>query len=94
MIIYAEVRGVYFRIFNNFGDSFVVNDRDGNEPAQCFIKNIDFDKNMIYLFKDSENELRTGDYIRLDDNKDFENYKNKKELNNSIHQIKNMCKKT
>jgi hypothetical protein len=41
------------RIFCDFGDEFTVQDRDGEEPAKCFIKSIDYENNTIELFKES-----------------------------------------
>ena len=36
-IIIAEANGVYVRVFCDFGEEFEVLDRDGEEPAECFI---------------------------------------------------------
>jgi hypothetical protein len=42
-IIIAETIGVYIRIFCDFGKDFEVLDRDGEEPAECFIKAVDLE---------------------------------------------------
>ena len=90
-----EQIGVYMRIFCDFGDEFVVKDRDGEQPAECFIKSIDHEKNIIELFKNSEHDIRENDHLILTEliskPEDAENEKLKK-LNNSIHQIEDFIK--
>lgn len=51
------------RVFCDFGNKFVVQDRDGEEPAECFIKSIDQEKNIIELFKKSEHDIRETDHL-------------------------------
>lgn len=40
-IIIAERTGVYLRVFCDFGKDFEILDRDGEDPSECFIKEID-----------------------------------------------------
>ena len=44
-MVIAETVGVFARIFVDFGAAFVVNDRDGEDPSECYIKNIDYATN-------------------------------------------------
>lgn len=40
-IVLAERTGVYMRVFCDFGKDFEILDRDGEDPSECFIKEID-----------------------------------------------------
>ena len=96
-LIVAESAGVYARLFCDFGAEFYVNDRDGEEPSECYIKSVDHSTNRIVLFEKSFNQLRQGDYIVLSEvsskPEDVDN-KELKDLNGSIHLVKEMHKVT
>jgi len=53
------------RVFCDFGIDFEVLDRDGEEPAECFIKSIDLDENVIELFPNSIHDIRCNDHVTL-----------------------------
>lgn len=36
----CSVRGVFSSLFCDFGPSFTVYDKDGEEPLECFVSNI------------------------------------------------------
>ena len=62
-LVIAESNGTFARIFCDFGDEFEVLDRDGEEPAECFIKEINYDTNRIILLEKSTHLLRVNDVI-------------------------------
>ena len=95
-VIIGEQVGVYMRVFSDFGDEFIVNDRDGEKPAECFIKEIDYEKGLLTLFKDSVHDIRSGDSIMIFEvvtNEEDKKNKDLKEINGSIHKIKDFKKK-
>lgn len=93
-LIIAENIGVYSRIFVDFGNEFVVNDRDGEDPSECYIKNVDHEKNLIYLFDKSFNQLRNGDFIVFSEVDTINDETIALEMNGSIHKIKDMKRVT
>lgn len=64
-VVISETNGIFSRIFCDFGDEFEVLDRDGEEPAECFIKEVDYEKNTIVLLEKSNHLLRAGDVVQL-----------------------------
>jgi ubiquitin-activating enzyme E1 len=99
-VVVAETVGVFGRIFVDFGNEFVVNDRDGEDPSECYIKAVDHSTNTITLFEKSFNQLRDGDFIVLSEIESEEavgeggSGQTVHELNGSIHKIKCMRKVT
>jgi ubiquitin-activating enzyme E1 len=99
-VVIAETVGIFARIFVDFGAAFVVNDRDGEDPSECYIKSIDHSTNVITLFDKSFNQLRDGDFIVISE-ADTEapaptstEAPAQPDLNGSIHKIKSMRKVT
>lgn len=96
-LIISENIGVFSRVFNDFGKEFLVNDRDGEDPSECYIKEINYSTNRITLFDKSFNQLRDGDYIvisEVETKPEDESNTSLKPLNGSIHKIKEMHKVT
>ena len=93
-IIIAENIGVYSRVFVDFGNEFVVNDRDGEDPSECYIKDINHENNTITLFEKSFNQLRDGDFIVFSEVESEVAEDKTHEPNGSIHKIKSMRKIT
>lgn len=94
-LIIADTVGVYCRVFCDFGDEFVVTDRDGEEPAECFIKDINSEKNIIELYPNSVHDMQVGDCIVLSEvtTKEDESNTEAKPLNNAVLKIKDFIKK-
>jgi ubiquitin-activating enzyme E1 len=94
-VVIAETVGVFARIFVDFGPAFVVNDRDGEDPSECYIKSVDQKTNTITLFDKSFNQLRDGDFIAISEAETGPGEgEGLQELNESIHKIRNMKKVT
>lgn len=95
-VVIAETVGVFARVFVDFGAAFVVNDRDGEDPSECYIKGIDYATNTITLFDKSFNQLRDGDFIVIEEAETSvpEGAGELLELNGSIHKIRQMKRVT
>ena len=46
-LIVSNVCGVYARVINDFGESFTVLDKNGEEPMEIVIKNISSEEKAI-----------------------------------------------
>jgi len=67
LFILADIRGVFTRIFCDFGNEFVVADKNGDPPQECLIKSISNDKDggVIKLMDTSKHNLEDGDEIEI-----------------------------
>ena len=66
--IYANVYGMFGRIINDFGDDFVVFDKDGEEPKSNLIKNmIKIDDNNVKIELVNKNDFECKDFIKIND---------------------------
>ena len=92
-IVIADSIGPFSRIFCDFGDEFEVIDRDGEEPAECFIKSIDYEHNRIVLLEKSKHLMRVGDIIQLIEVSAKEDPA-LKPLNNAVFRVKDFNKIT
>ena len=90
-IVVAERNGVYMRIFCDFGKEFEILDRDGEDPSECFVKEIDQENGKIQLFENSIHDMREGDMFVLQEIE--EESEEKKSLVDSVHKIKDFEKK-
>lgn len=90
-IIIAECKGVYIRLFCDFGKEFEVLDRDGEEPAECFVKNVDLEKMTIELLPNSQHDIRCLDHVTLEEIECQEG--EGEQLNESIWEVADFEKK-
>lgn len=62
--IATEARGVFGSVFCDFGDEFIVSDRDGVEPVSCLISSISNSAPpLITVSDDTRHGLETGDLV-------------------------------
>jgi len=62
--ITTEARGVFGSVFCDFGDEFVVSDRDGVEPVSCLIASISNTvPPLVTVNDDTRHGLETGDLV-------------------------------
>ncbi|RHY80018.1 hypothetical protein DYB26_003579 [Aphanomyces astaci] len=64
--VYTESRGVFGSVFCDFGEAFVVSDKDGEQPITCMIASITADvpgKLLVTVTDDSRHQLETGDFV-------------------------------
>jgi ubiquitin-activating enzyme E1 len=62
--IYADLKGVFGRLFNDFGESFEVLDKNGEELQDCMIKSITNDEEAVVTLLDTnKHNLEDGDEI-------------------------------
>lgn len=65
--ISVNVRGVFSRTFVDFGDSFVVADRDGEECKEVRVESATWDgkRLMCKCFSGQRHDLEEGDFVRF-----------------------------
>jgi ubiquitin-activating enzyme E1 len=62
-----QVAGVFGSVFCDFGESFVVNDINGEPPSQCIIASItQANPALVSVLDDTRHNLSDGDVVRLD----------------------------
>ncbi|CAH0514318.1 unnamed protein product [Peronospora belbahrii] len=62
--ITTEARGVFGSVFCDFGDEFIVSDRDGVEPVSCLISSISNSAPaLVTVNEDTRHNLETGDLV-------------------------------
>ncbi|RLN96567.1 hypothetical protein BBJ28_00025867, partial [Nothophytophthora sp. Chile5] len=62
--ISTEARGVFGSVFCDFGDEFLVSDRDGVEPVSCMISSIsNSSPPLVTVSDDTRHGLETGDVV-------------------------------
>ncbi|OQR96570.1 ubiquitin activating enzyme, E1 family [Achlya hypogyna] len=66
--IATEARGVFGSVFCDFGDSFVVSDKDGEQPITCMVASVtplteDPTKLLVTVTDDSRHQMETGDHV-------------------------------
>jgi ubiquitin-activating enzyme E1 len=62
--IAADVRGVFAYMFNDFGDSFTVYDKDGQEPVVCMLENVtSAEKAQVNVHPDARHGMSDGDWV-------------------------------
>ncbi|GMF34123.1 unnamed protein product [Phytophthora lilii] len=60
----TEARGVFGSVFCDFGDEFIVSDRDGVEPVSCLISSISNTvPPLVTVNDDTRHGLETGDVV-------------------------------
>jgi len=86
--ILAEARGVCCRVFNDFGESFTVLDKDGEEPIEVMIKSItSANPGVVKTLDKTRHRLENGDevfFIEVEGMLD----KDKKSINGTKHKVK------
>lgn len=66
--ILSECCGVFSRLFCDFGENWISNDLNGEEPSMCLISNITNEKNgIVTVLEEKRHNLTDGDYIIFDD---------------------------
>ena len=86
--IYANIYGMFGRIINDFGDNFVVLDKDGEEPKSNLIKNMNkIDNNNVIIELVNKNDFESGDIIKINDVIGFDG------INENVYKIKKIINK-
>jgi molybdopterin/thiamine biosynthesis adenylyltransferase len=64
--INTDVHGVFGRVFNDFGEKFVVLDKNGEELPDCIITSIESGENaLVQLLKNSLHGLEDGNEVHI-----------------------------
>jgi molybdopterin/thiamine biosynthesis adenylyltransferase len=64
--IYTDLKGVFGRVFNDFGDNFEVLDKNGEELQDCMVKSItNEEEGVVTLHDNTKHNLEDGDEIML-----------------------------
>ena len=83
--IRGDVRGVFGRLFCDFGEAFDVLDVDGEEPHSCIIASVSNDEEPLVTCVDDERvELQDGQRVS------FSEVRGMTELNDSVYVIKDV----
>ncbi|EQC27114.1 ubiquitin-activating enzyme E1 [Saprolegnia diclina VS20] len=64
--IATEARGVFGSVFCDFGDAFVVADKDGEQPITCMVASVSpltEAKLLITVTDDARHQMETGDHV-------------------------------
>ncbi|OQS07784.1 ubiquitin activating enzyme, E1 family, partial [Thraustotheca clavata] len=66
--IATESRGVFGSVFCDFGDEFIVSDKDGEQPITCMVSSVMQSaeaptKLVVTVTDDNRHQLETGDYV-------------------------------
>jgi len=62
--IYADLKGVFGRLFNDYGDNFEVLDKNGEELQDCMIKSItNAEQGVVTLLDNNKHNLEDGDEV-------------------------------
>ena len=73
-VVMGEVQGVFARIFTDFGEAFVVNDRTGEVPATSMVGNITCAAHetepstitlIVSVLEDTRHNLEHGDFVTI-----------------------------
>mmetsp|Transcript_41235 Transcript_41235/g.47497 ORF Transcript_41235/g.47497 Transcript_41235/m.47497 type:complete len:182 (+) Transcript_41235:3967-4512(+) len=90
-----DVRGPFSRIFDDFGDEFVVLDKDGEQVKQRWIKTISSDKEgLVEVLGSERHDLDDGDQVVISgvvgmNVKQSESSEHKHDsINETVHQVK------
>lgn len=76
-LILAQTRGLFGRIFCDFGEEFIVHDTSGEEPISNMIASVSKDKDgVVTCLDEARHGLETGDFVT------FAEVQGMKELNN------------
>eukprot|EP00937_MAST-01D_sp_MAST-1D-sp2_P004652 g4652.t1 len=66
--IAADARGVFARVFCDFGEKFVVSDATGENPTSCMVSSISSEEEGLVTVTDNEpHGLQDGDYVRFNE---------------------------
>ena len=85
--ISADVKGIFCRIFNDFGDEFEVIDKDGDEIKEVMIKDITTDKEGLVTLQEGFKHLfEDGDEVLIEKVLGMTD-KDGKSINGSIHKV-------
>ncbi|KDO24966.1 hypothetical protein SPRG_09698, partial [Saprolegnia parasitica CBS 223.65] len=64
--IATEARGVFGSVFCDFGDAFVVSDKDGEQPITCMVASVSpltESKLLVTVTDDARHQMETGDHV-------------------------------
>ncbi len=82
MLITANTRGLFGRIFNDFGPEFAVEDPNGEPPHQVFIEFIDKESGNVTTLEDAFHNFEDGDLVT------FREIRGMTELNGQTREVK------
>ena len=90
-LVSGETVGVYSRVFVDLGAEFEVNDKDGEEPVDLFVKDIEKNE-VIVLAEGSKHNLMDGDYVLVTEvvEKEAAEGEDAKSINGTVHQVESM----
>ena len=75
--IWAQTRGVFGFIFNDFGNTFVVKDQTGEDPKEGMISAIEAKEGIIHALEGKKVDLQDGDYVKFKEIEGMENLNDK-----------------
>ncbi|KAF0690396.1 Aste57867_18231 [Aphanomyces stellatus] len=65
--VMTESRGLFGSVFCDFGEAFVVSDKDGEQPITCMVASItptdEAGKLLVTVTDDARHQLETGDHV-------------------------------
>ncbi|GAB9471689.1 putative ubiquitin-activating enzyme [Globisporangium polare] len=68
----TEARGVFGSVFCDFGDEFLISDRDGEQPVNCMVASISNSTlPIVTVSDDTRHQLETGDFVTFREIKGF-----------------------
>lgn len=88
--ISADCHGPYARLCNDFGPSFEVLDKNGEDPTEVMIESIsNAERGLVTLLKGSKHPYEDGDVVTLSKVDGMSNLKEEgASINGTIHSIK------
>ena len=87
--IAADIHGPFSRIFCDFGDEFVVTDKDGEEAREVLIKSItNEEQGLVTLLETNKHNFEDGDEILITEVVGMEDTSGKGSINQSKHKVK------
>ncbi|CAK65149.1 unnamed protein product (macronuclear) [Paramecium tetraurelia] len=84
-VILAQTRNIFARIVTDFGDEFIVEDKDGEQSSEVNIENIS--NNVVTLFKNQNHNLSENDLVII---KEVNQEQGIGESYNQVFKIKNV----
>lgn len=89
-VIVADIKGVYGRLINDFGDKFIVSDKDGEEAKECMVKDIVNDaKGTVTVLDGTRHDFVDGDEVVVTEVVGMESNDNEKDtINGKKYKVK------
>ena len=66
-VIIADVYGGFARVINDFGNEFAVTDKDGEEPKECMVKNINNETGEVTVLDGMRHEFVDNDIVMVNE---------------------------